>query len=107
MKHAPGVRLGQFHFHIGRSQMSKNVAVHVYDRSIKRATGRRIANMLRGLANSYGGFSCLSGQTDARYLRGRPLRFGFSSEEKCMSFLKEAKKWFGGHIEVRRLIPRH
>jgi hypothetical protein len=86
--------------------MPKNIAVHVYDRSSKRATSRCIANMLRGLSNAYGGFRSLSGQTDARYLRGRPLRFAFSSEQKCESFHREAKKWFGDHIEVRRLIAR-
>lgn len=86
--------------------MPKNVAVHVYNLAPKRVIAKHIANMLRGLSNSFGGFRCLSGQTDARYLRGRPLRFGFSSEQQCASFQREAKKWFGDHIEVRRLIKR-
>lgn len=82
------------------------VAVHIYNRSSSRAASRDIAGMLRGLSNSYGGFRSVSGQTNARFLRGRPLRFQFSTPRKCASFRRGAMKWFRDDIEVRRLFRK-
>jgi len=60
-----------------------------------------IVTMLRGLANMHGGFRALAGQTNARYLRTRTLRFRFANVDQARSFVRLARYYFPEQIHVR------
>lgn len=67
---------------------------------------RRLAGMLRGLANSYDGFTAVSGLSNARFAQGSPVRFRFRTVEKAHAFQRVVETVLGRYVETKRLVRR-
>lgn len=67
---------------------------------------RWLAGMLRGLANSYDGFTAVSGLSNARFAQGSPVRFQFRTVEKAHAFRRVVETVLGRYVKTKRLVRR-
>ena len=84
-----------------------HVHLHVLDAETE--TKRQLANVLRGLANAFGGYAVLSGRTDEVMLTRRVV-FWFSSPKRASEFVNAARELlreeYGGPKVVKRVRSR-
>lgn len=67
---------------------------------------RRLAGMLRGLANSYDGFIAVSRLSNARFAQGSPVRFRFRTVRKAHAFQRVVEAVLGRYVKTKKLVRR-
>jgi hypothetical protein len=82
------------------------IHLYVYDGQ-KLSDIKKLANMVRGLRNCYGGFKAVTGLRDWVFIRasnsGAKIVLNFQDIRKARSFKAEIDKRFAGELKARRV----